>query len=239
MKNKLKFQTKNQKQLAEFISKNKNRKIINFLNLESLHDFSTNKEYKNLLNSKNHLNFIDGTTMTLFLSLMNLKKIPKNRGPTFTKEFLSSPKKTKNKKHLFIIASGELPYKKLPHLNKKLLRYHYPPFIKETKFSKKEIRKMSKLINDFKPDFVWLGISSPKQHFLAQDLFEKTSVKYFFTVGAAFDFLIGRKKESPIIFNKLGVEWIYRGITDFKHSKKKILKSFIALKHLKNIKTEK
>lgn len=232
MKNKLKFQIKDEKELIEFLSKNKERKIINFLNLESLYDFSTKKNYRDLLSSKNHLNFIDGTLISLFLSLKKFKKIPKNRGPTFTKEFLSNPEETKNKKHFFILASGELPYDKLPHLDKKLLKYYYPPFIQGAKFSKKDVEKMSKLINDFKPDFVWLGISSPKQHYLAQDLFEKTSAKYFFTVGAAFDFLIGRKKEAPIIFNKLGIEWIYRGITDFRHSRRKILKSFVGLRYL-------
>lgn len=232
MKQKLKFQNKNKKQLEEFLSKNKKRKIVNFLNLETLGDFSKQKDYEGILNSKNHINFADGTTIALFLSLKKLKKFNKNRGPTFTKEFLTNPEKTKNKKHFFIIELGELPKEKFSHIKKESTRYFYPSFPKGTRFSKEEIKEIAKKINKFKPDFVWLGISSPKQHFLAHDLFEKTSAKYFFTVGAAIDFLIERKKESPIFVNKIGMEWIYRGITDFKYSKKKILKSFASLRHL-------
>ena len=103
-------------------------------------------------------------------------------------------------------------------------------------FDEKEIKKISVKINSFKPTYVWVGIGNPKQEILASQLFEKTKAAYFFNVGAAIDFILGKKKESPPFFSKIGLEWLYRLITDFKYSRKKVLKSFFGLFYLLNVK---
>ena len=41
-------------------------------------------------------------------------------------------------------------------------------------------------------------------------------------VGAALDFLLEKKKQAPNAVKALGIEWLYRLITDFEHSKKKV-----------------
>ena len=93
---------------------------------------------------------------------------------------------------------------------------------------------MSDLINSKKIDFVWVGMGCPKQNILSKELFEKTKAKSFFNVGAALDFLINKKSKAPNWVQKIGLEWLYRLITDFKNTRKKAWRSFIANKYLFN-----
>jgi UDP-N-acetyl-D-mannosaminuronic acid transferase (WecB/TagA/CpsF family) len=46
------------------------------------------------------------------------------------------------------------------------------------------------------------------------------------------DFFLNKKKHSPKFFTKLGIEWLYRLITDFRITKKKAWRSFVAIKYL-------
>ncbi len=65
-------------------------------------------------------------------------------------------------------------------------------------------------INRAAPDFLWVGLGSPKQDVwmhLHQD-----SIKgcVMFGIGAAFDFWAGNIKRPPAWVDRLGLEWFYR-----------------------------
>ncbi|MBU3923548.1 MAG: WecB/TagA/CpsF family glycosyltransferase [Nanoarchaeota archaeon] len=233
MKQKLTFQDKNEKELFKFLKSNKERKILSFLNQHDLYQLNNEPLFKEALLKKYNLNFIDGSTISVYLSLTNLRKIPRIRGPTFTKDFLSEKNLSKNKRHFFIgLEKKDIQRlkKKLPHLNN--TESYNPPFIKFIQFSQEEIKKMSKLINKYKADYVWVGIGCPKQNILTDTLFRKTKAQYFVNIGAGLDFLLEKKKEAPSLVRKLGIEWLYRLVTDFKHTFKKVDKSFISLIYL-------
>ncbi len=235
--NKIIFQSKTKEEIFNFLKSNKQRKKINFLNLHDLYQSSKNESFKKFLLDKENLNFIDGFVISVHLSIINLKRVPRLRGPTFTREFLSNKKLSENKTHFFIgieekdIAKLKL---KLPHLKK--IRTYNPPYIKDTKFPSKEIKKIITLISKSKANYVWNGLGSPKQNILSTELFQKTNAQYFMNVGAALDFLLDKKIEAPLIIQKLGIEWLYRLITDFKYSSKKVWRSLIGLKYLSKVK---
>jgi N-acetylglucosaminyldiphosphoundecaprenol N-acetyl-beta-D-mannosaminyltransferase len=153
------------------------------------------------------------------------------RGTDFTTNFLRS-KEASTGRHIFLGATDEdlkNILNKFPNLDKKDFFCYNPPYIKEIFFENEEIVKIAKLIKKLKIKFVWVCVGSPKQDILANQLFKKTSAKQFFGIGAAKDFLSGRKKEAPIFFRKAGLEWFYRLITDFKTTKIKAWRSFLAL----------
>jgi len=234
MNKKIIFQSKNEEDLFKFLQKNKQRHILNFLNLHDIYQSNKEPTFKKTLFKNENINFIDGFVISVYLSLIKLKKIPRKRGPTFTKNFFSNVVLSGNKKHFFIgLEKEDLKklQKKIPHI-KNLVSYN-PPYIKEIKFPKREIKKMSKLINNFNPNYVWIGIGCPKQNILSFNLFSKTHAQYFMNVGAALDFLLEKKKQAPPIIRKLGIEWLYRLITDFKYSRKKVWKSLIGLRYLR------
>lgn len=59
------------------------------------------------------------------------------------------------------------------------------------------------------PDRVWVALGTPKQDYLADRLGEALGVPCI-AVGAAFDFLAGTKREAPRLFQRLGIEWVFR-----------------------------
>ena len=208
------------------LSYNKNG-ILNFQNLYSVYLFNHKPLYKNAISSKNNYIFSDGKILSIFLKTRQV------RGPTFTRNFFKN-KISSNQKH-FIIGPTIEDFKKLikkyPKLKKS--KSYDPPFIKGgVVFPKQEINKIVEQLRDFKPDFIWVCIGNPKQEILANQLYKEYKTWYF-NVGAAMDFLLGKKKEAPSLFRKVGLEWFYRLITDFKYSKKKVWRSLIALRYLR------
>ena len=91
------------------------------------------------------------------------------------------------------------------------------------------------LINKSKANCVWVCVGSPKQNILTNSLFDKTKANFFFNVGAALDFILKKKKEAPKLVREMGVEWLYRLITDFKYSRKKVWRSFVGLIYISGV----
>ena len=158
------------------------------------------------------------------------------RGPFFTRSFLTHKKASAGFRHFFIgfeESDIELLQKKLPHLTQ--VKGYNPPYLKGITFSAEEIKNIAQKINTFKADIVWVGIGCPKQNILSHALFPQTKSRYFMNVGAALDFVLEKKDEAPAFVQGLGVEWLYRLFTDFHHTKKKALRSFMSLRHLRHI----
>jgi len=214
------------------------RKIFNFLNSHDIYHFNKDDVFRESVEGKENLNYIDGFMATLYLSLKKLKRVPRLSGPELIKKFFADEELSKKGKHLFLgFEENDLDsfHRRFSHLDKKSLFAHNPPYIKGIKFPKEEIKKISKIIDSKKIDFVWVGVGSPKQNILSKELFINSNAKYFFSIGAALDFVLERKKRAPKWTQELGLEWLYRLITDFNHTRKKAWRSFVANFYLHKI----
>lgn len=196
--------------------------VFNFLNSHSLYLFVNHPNFKRKILEKRNMNFVDGIMLSLFLSVRRIK------GTEFAHNFFSARDFTFKKKHLFVGVSKEGLSKimiKYPLLKNSNCVSYEIPYLKEEKFSDFGLIKKIKKI---RPDYIWVAIGNPKQEILSNDVSEKTKTGYFFNVGAFFDYAQKNKKQSPKIFQKFGLEWFYRLITDFSHSWRKVKRSFIA-----------
>jgi N-acetylglucosaminyldiphosphoundecaprenol N-acetyl-beta-D-mannosaminyltransferase len=82
-----------------------------------------------------------------------------------------------------------------------------PPFREMTAA---EDAALVQLINDSKPDFVWVGLGLVKQEqWIAQHL-PRLSVPWTVGVGAAFDYHSGAVPWAPTVLRALGLEWLFR-----------------------------
>jgi len=86
-----------------------------------------------------------------------------------------------------------------------------PPF---RALNQKEEQDFIDKVNKLKPDFLWVGISCPKQEIFMNQMINKLDVKYMFGVGYAFDILSGKAFKTPKIIQKIGMEWFFRMIKD-------------------------
>ena len=65
-------------------------------------------------------------------------------------------------------------------------------------------------INKLKPDFIWVGLSSPKQDMLMKYFYPKLDHGLMMGVGAVFNYLSGSVQISPEWMKKLSLRWVYR-----------------------------
>lgn len=65
-------------------------------------------------------------------------------------------------------------------------------------------------INAAKPDIVWVGLSTPKQEYWMASHAGRIEAPVMIGVGAAFDFLAGRKAQAPLWMQRNGLEWLFR-----------------------------
>ncbi len=82
-----------------------------------------------------------------------------------------------------------------------------PPFRSLTMDEDAEIVR---LINDARPDIVWVGLSTPKQERWMAEHHGRITASVIVGVGAAFDFHAGRKRQAPLWMQRHGLEWLFR-----------------------------
>lgn len=93
----------------------------------------------------------------------------------------------------------------------KIVGSYAPPF---RKLLQKEEQAVIKKINKARPDFVWVSLGGRKQVEWAVKMKDKLKVHYIIPVGAAFDFISGNKPQAPQWVRIIGLEWLFRLITE-------------------------
>jgi N-acetylglucosaminyldiphosphoundecaprenol N-acetyl-beta-D-mannosaminyltransferase len=82
-----------------------------------------------------------------------------------------------------------------------------PPF---RPLSSEEDAGIVEQINAAKPDIIWVGLSTPKQEYWMASHTGRIEAPVMIGVGAAFDFLAGRKAQAPLWMQRNGLEWLFR-----------------------------
>lgn len=78
-------------------------------------------------------------------------------------------------------------------------------------------------INESKPDIVFVGFGAPKQEKWIDENKDKLNCKVIIGNGGTVDILAGTVKEAPDIFQKLGLEWLYRLLKNPKRIKRQMV----------------
>ena len=86
-----------------------------------------------------------------------------------------------------------------------------PPF---GSWSDEENRRMVQVINDAKPDVLWVGMTAPKQEKWVEENRRNLNVPVIGSIGAVFDFYAGTYARAPQLICRIGLEWAYRFILE-------------------------
>ena len=128
--------------------------------------------------------------------------------------------KAKEKGYTFFLYGGmpDAPDKMEAYLKErfegvKVVGKYSPPF---RPLTEEEDDAVCKMINDLQPDFVWVGLGSPKQDVWIRDHREKIRGSILVASGATFDFFSGKIKQAPEFIRNSGFEWLYRLTQDFR-----------------------
>jgi len=82
-----------------------------------------------------------------------------------------------------------------------------PPF---GPWSDEENRQMVQVINDAKPDVLWVGMTAPKQEKWVEDNRRQLNTPVVGSIGAVLDFYAGTHSRAPQWICHIGLEWAYR-----------------------------
>ena len=88
-----------------------------------------------------------------------------------------------------------------------------PPYKPE--FSDEDNEAMISAINHSNPDLLWIGMTAPKQEKWAYTHLDRLDVHcHIGTIGAVFDFFAGTMKRAPERWQRAGLEWLYRLLSE-------------------------
>jgi N-acetylglucosaminyldiphosphoundecaprenol N-acetyl-beta-D-mannosaminyltransferase len=82
-----------------------------------------------------------------------------------------------------------------------------PPF---RELSGAELDEAAERIRSSGTHALWIGLGTPKQHVVGQELRARDAAPLIFCVGAAFDFISGAKRRAPDWMQRSGLEWAHR-----------------------------
>ena len=74
--------------------------------------------------------------------------------------------------------------------------------------------KVIKMINELKPDLLLVGLGAPKQEIWMQQNAKQLQVKVGLCIGATIDFIAGEKSRAPKLMRMMGMEWVFRALTE-------------------------
>jgi len=99
---------------------------------------------------------------------------------------------------------------------------HTPPF---RPLEPDELRQLQAQVAAARPDIFWVGLSTPKQELFMASTLDCLDVPVMIGIGAAFDLISGKVRQSPRWIQRSGFEWLYRLIQEPRRLWKRYLKN--------------
>ena len=88
-----------------------------------------------------------------------------------------------------------------------------PPYVKD--FSEEQSREIIEAINAADPDLLWIGMTAPKQEKWTYQHWNELNIHcHCGCIGAVFDFYAGTVKRAPLWWQRHGLEWLHRLISE-------------------------
>ena len=166
-------------------------------------------EYRTLLN-RGELNLIDGASVALALRLLGCRA-PRTTGSTAIQVLSASGVETGVRHYLF----GGTP-EVVERLRSQLEQDHpgieivgaeSPPF---RELGLEDLEAARDRMRAAGANLIWVGLGSPKQDRVAEQLRELGAAPVLLCVGAAFDFVSGARRRAPRWMQRVGLEWLHR-----------------------------
>ena len=193
-------------------------------------------EYRSIINDAD-LVLMDGKPLSVFMKLLGYKNSIQIRGEDITYKLCEFASENNYSIGFYGSTLDNLSkletQVRIKYPNIKIKFLESPPFkvLNET-----ENEYYLNKINEQEIDILFIGLGCPKQENWMH--VNKTKINsVLLGVGAAFDFISRNKKNAPIIVKRLGLEWLFRLISEPKRLWKRYLKHnprflYISLKEI-------
>ncbi len=190
------------------------KKVINTINPHSYITANSDGMFKEALNDSDLL-IPDGSGIVLAAKMINKKTINKIAGADLHTFLLSKMNEEGGK--VFYMGSSQNTLDKIEEKIKNeypniTVQSYSPPFKPE--FTQEEDTVIVNLINDFKPNILFVGMTAPKQEKWLHQHKDNLHFNVASSIGAVFDFYAGTVKRPSQIWVNLHLEWLPRLINE-------------------------
>lgn len=153
----------------------------------------------------------DGMPIIWLARLYKIKNIEKSSGPDFFDAAIKEASLKGFTNYFYGSTSENLKRLKekleIEYPTLKILGYDSPPFAPIENY---DYEKLISVINDLKPDILWVFLSAPKQELVISRIVHRLDKTICIGVGLAIDYKLGNVKRAPTWMQKLGLEWTVR-----------------------------
>jgi len=188
--------------------------IVNTINPHSYCVAEKDKLFRSALESSDIL-LPDGIGIVLAVRFLKGKRIHKIAGADLH-QFCLENANSAGKKVFYLGASQAT----LDKITSRLKRDHpnisiqsfSPPY--KSVFSEDENKTMIEKVNSFEPDFLFIGMTAPKQEKWVFEHKNELNAKVICSIGAVFDFYAETVKRPHPFWIKIGLEWLVRFVKE-------------------------
>lgn len=179
-------------------------------------------KYREIVNHS-VVNTCDGASIAILASLIHRKKFLTYTGYELFSNFISKPYRQLilgNTAEANTLLRAKFKANKYDTSN---LFFRPLPFLNVDEF---DYSSISDIINNIKPDIVWISLGAPKQEYFIHHLYPLIKKGVLVAIGAALNFYIdtGKYKRAPSLFLKFKLEWLYRSYKEPQRIGKRALK---------------
>ncbi|HHX60400.1 MAG TPA: WecB/TagA/CpsF family glycosyltransferase [Epulopiscium sp.] len=163
----------------------------------------------------------DGIGVVIASRILKVKRLPERVGGFDLMQHVLGKIKDKDVKIYFL---GSKPG--VAEAAAQNMREKYPGIkivgARDGYFTKEDELGIIKEIKELEVDLLMAGLGAPRQEIWIDEHIKELGIKVGVGVGGSLDVMAGTVKRAPEIYQKLGLEWFYRLITNPKRAKRMI-----------------
>jgi len=157
----------------------------------------------------------DGFGIVLAAKMICRQRIARIAGSDIHQRFLDDAQRKSLK--VFYLGSSERTLQRIAErVNMEYpsiqVNTYSPPY--KPVFSGEENLEMIRIVNNFAPDILFVGMTAPKQEKWVHEHKAALNVKVICAIGAVFDFYAGTVHRPGIFWQRIGLEWMPRLICE-------------------------
>jgi len=203
-------QIERQRLLSELLERSgsKGFRYIVTPNVDHVINLRFNPIWQPMVQSYAHATYVqnDSKIIAVLARTMGLD-LPAYPGSDLTRDVFENM--DKDAKVLIIGGDSAAPDKLKALFNVQFIDQHIPPFGLLHNAAAREVCVEKALAGDY--DFIFMAVGSPQGELIAHQIQQTSrSSAVALCTGASIDFLTGKARRAPAIFQKLAMEWAYR-----------------------------